>query len=317
MKYQGKRFWLWGMMATSLVLLAVMSCGKKDSGSSSDDSDDAAESAIGTINSAADDASDGGFAWSDPTRTQMFAGMIEKLLLPKNAWAATCTNTDFPINATCSSSVKTTSPSCTFGPMDKFTLSGTIKLTFSNTSCPSPKNMATNEYVIREVTPMTIVGPRGGTLTNSTASKADYNQVTYGGGTKITKTAGGWTLEVLGMHRTLTGPGATEIFSVSSRTNSPITITGALGRAGRTMNGGELEINHNLAKFTAKHVPSNLTWSAGCCHPSSGTMTVTRSGSVTGTATISFTGCDANGSGNATVTDSSGASKEIKFSSCH
>jgi len=76
------------------------------------------------------------------------------------------------------------------------------------------------------------------------------------------------------------------------------------------MNGGSLEVNHNLAGFTAIFTPSNLQWSAGCCHPVAGSLAVTYSGSKTGTATVSFNGC-----GSATV-NQDGQSQAVEFSYC-
>jgi hypothetical protein len=157
---------------------------------------------------------------------------------------------------------------------------------------------------------LSIVGPRGGTVTNASSTSSDYTGASYGGGGRLTKTASGYDLDILGKHKSLTY-NSKSIFNISIRTLSTMQVTGGLSRSSRTLNGGQLQINHNLAKFTATIVPTNLQYSNTCCHPISGSLALTYSGSKTGSATITFS----SGCGVASKTEN-GQSSQVELSYC-
>jgi hypothetical protein len=117
-------------------------------------------------------------------------------------------------------------------------------------------------------------------------------------------------MDLHGKHHSFVGRRGREVYNVSLRTLQPIVITGGLSRANRLVNSGQIEVNHNLAKFTALITPSNIQWSSDCCHPVSGSLSVTYSGSKTGTSTVTFQGC-----GSAQVNDN-GQSEDIELSYC-
>ena len=142
-----------------------------------------------------------------------------------------------------------------------------------------------------------------------TCDGADRSGNTFGGGGRLTKTAGGWTVEVLGKNKRFSR-GGRELFNISTRTLTPISVTGSLSRASRVVNGGSFEVIHNKAQFVATYVPSNLTWSSACCHPVSGSLAVTYAGSVTGSSSVTFNGC-----GTATMVKD-GLSSQITLNYC-
>jgi hypothetical protein len=169
--------------------------------------------------------------------------------------------------------------------------------------------MASTGNTVTRTYNLEISGPRGGKINHSSDNRSDYRGTSYGGGGRLVKTAAGWDLSVLGRNSVLSFRGK-NIFDVSVRTITPMNITGSLSRAGRVVNGGQLEVNHNLAGFTSVITPTNLQWSNTCCHPISGSLAVTYSGSKTGSATVSFHGC-----GSASV-NQGGQTSVIQMSYC-
>jgi hypothetical protein len=124
-----------------------------------------------------------------------------------------------------------------------------------------------------------ISGPYGGVLS-----------VTSDGGGRLTKTAGGWSVEILGKHKELTFRGR-KLVDLSISTPTALQVTGSLSRQSRVINSGSYQVVHNLAGFTAVYVPQNLTYESSCCHPVSGSLSVTFTGSVTGSGSVTFNGC--------------------------
>ena len=143
-------------------------------------------------------------------------------------------------------------------------------------------------YSITRAPNYTITGRRGATI----AVTSD------GGGQKLTKTSTGvYSWDTLGIRRVATSAAGAQVFDISTKTNSAITVTGS-SRAGRVLSGGELQITHSLKNYVVKLAPSAVTWTSTCNCPTSGKW----SGSATGDETadsfvIEFTGC-----GTATVT---------------
>ena len=287
--------------ALLLLALVAFGCGKKDS---IDDSvGDAVESAVTTAGGVADEQAGSGFAVAPMTRAERLLAELEGTLLPK-AWAImSCSGR--AVAASCAVSApytRSVSYDCTMGT---FGMSGTVTLTYSSSAC----NLASANDSVTRTYDMTVTGPRGGSLRRFTTVHTDYRGNSISGGGRITKTASGYTLEVLGNNRVLSANG-NSLFDISVRTTSPINVTGGLLRAGRVMDGGAVEVIHNKAQFTATWIPSQVTWTAGCCYPTSGTASLELSGSQTGTASVTFTGC-----GTATVTKGD-TTKDITLANC-
>ena len=275
------------IIVAGLLCVFLSACGKK---AELDDSvGDSVESAVTTVGGILDEQSGGGFAVESTEAT-----------------FAVCSGR--AVDASCSGAIRSASyAGCSLG-LGLFTLTGSVSLTYSSDAICTAGLGNVGDYVIRTYD-LAVMGPRGGTLRRFTSAHTDYEGDSISGGGKLTRTAGGYQVEVLGNTRVLS-VGGTDVFDISVRTTSPISATG-LPRASRTLNGGALEIIHNLAEYTATWVPANLSWSAGCCYPTSGSATISFSGSKSGTATVQFTGCGA-----ATVSNEDGATKELTFTNC-
>jgi hypothetical protein len=278
-----------------LSLLTVSCAEKKSSLDNVVDPETAAiESAVSLISGMADDQVGSSYA----VRSE---GWKQQALLPA-AFASGCSRA---VYNTCNSGVKSeTYVSCTPG-LTNFSLNGNVTLTYNNSVC----DLNTVGATVTRTYNVNISGPRGGELTISSNSKQDYKGNNYGGGGKITVTNAGWNLDILGKHKVLTFKDKT-LYDVSTRTVTPLVITGSLSRASRNINAGQLEVNHNKAGFSALFNPQNLQWNNSCCHPISGSLNVVWSGSKTGSATVSFQGC-----GQAQVNEN-GQTKDIELSYC-
>lgn len=288
--------------ALALIVISQLACQKKnndtDSTSSLDPVEASLETGISMISGMSDDQAGGSLAMS-PIRPR---SLIAEGLFPLAHASTSCSR---PITATCSSGVRALNyDGCTVASTSR-TMNGSANLTYSDNSCA----LSTNGDTVTRTMDIEISGPRGGVYSLSSDSQADYNGNIYGGGGRITKTSGGWNLDILGRHSSFTYKGKS-LASVSVRTLSAMQVTGSLSRSSRVVSGGQLEVNHNLSGFTALITPSNLEWSSICCHPVSGSLSVTYSGSKSGSATVSFNGCGA-----ADVT-SDGQTKSIEFSYC-
>lgn len=288
------------LMVFSLMVLMCVSCAKKNETSSDVDPVEASvESGITMISGMADEQVGASLAYRAPeTRPTVWAS-----LLGSQAWAADCTRAYY---SSCISGVKNANYNqCSISGTSR-QLTGNVALTYSDMSC----GLSSNGDTVTRTYSLKINGPRGGEVEHSSDSQTDYrNGSAYGGGGRLTKTSTGWQLDILGRHTTLKFSGR-ELFDVSIRTLSPLSVSGGLNRASRVVQGGQLEVNHNIAKFTTTITPSNLQWSAACCHPTSGSLSMSFSGTKTGSASVTFNGC-----GSATV-DQGGQTSTIQLSYC-
>src|SRR4051812_20935494 len=152
-----------------------------------------------------------------PVWRQVYDGVV------RTAYAGGCVQALF---AACSSGVRTRAfDQCSIGAA---TLDGMVTLTFSDTrSCAV---LAAKDWVNRSAD-FTLTGPWGGTLQVSSP----------GGGQLLTKSASGFDYSVPGMRRVLTGPGGRTLFDISTRTTTPIQLSGS-SRADLVMVSGALEV---------------------------------------------------------------------------
>jgi hypothetical protein len=269
------------ILLAMLIGLSFLGCGKKNA---ADDEtlnavEATVESGVSMISGLSDDQSGTSYASKSETAPKN----IWQLLLGEKAYADNCTRAIFQ---SCVSGVKTTDfDSCQIAGTLR-SITGNVTLSFSDSGC----SMASVGNSVNRTYDLDISGPRGGVVSITSATNADYNGNSYGGGGVLEKTSGGWEIEILGRHSALSKNGR-QFFNISTRTLSNVQITGSLDRSNRVVNSGQIEVNHNLAKFTALFQPNNLTWTSSCCHPVSGSLGVTYSGSKTGTATVTFNGC--------------------------
>ena len=291
-------------MKTTLILLSafvlLVSCnGRQDSTTSSDDTlATSAEDAVTTLSALLDDESNEAYATN---HKKSYQEILQDIVIPK-AHAANCIR---PVNLACDNGVK----SSTFEDCSSFrglvVASGNITLDYSQNDC----SMGSDGDQVARTYNYEIVGPRGGQLDVSSDDHEDYRGNTIGGGAVLTNTAAGHSLEILGKHKVFTRNGNIRR-DRSIRTTEPLEISGGLRRSVRQVNNGQLEIIHNLAEFTATYTAEDVVWSSSCCHPVSGSLSVEYTGSVEGTASITFNSC-----GQAEI-ERNGETSNVEFTYC-
>ncbi|MCE3011236.1 MAG: hypothetical protein LW875_11560 [Proteobacteria bacterium] len=285
----------------SLMLIGLVAgCGKKEEAQTSVDPVEATmESGLSVISGMADEQAGSGYAIMNKSLPSVW-----DVLAPQAAVASSACSR--ALSSSCVSSRRSASHNgCSVGA-GLVTLTGQVDLTYSQSSCLMTNNgdSVTRTYNVQ------FEGPRGATLSLSSAVETDYRGSSYGGGGRLTKTASGFDLEVFGRHSQLVSSRGRQLYDVSVRTLSPLSISGSLSRSSRTVISGSLEVNHNLAGFTAVFTPTNLQWSGSCCHPISGSVSVSYSGAKTGSATVNFNGC-----GSAQV-NQDGQTQTVELSYC-
>jgi hypothetical protein len=270
-----------------LSLALTLSCGVKPEikqNSVSETFSASVEATVTSISGIMDEQSNESFAKAEPTLKEKIITGFGDLLIP-NAYAESCISTGRARFAECIDGVKQVSyMDCSIGNT-RFVKSGSVKLEYSNESCLMDE---LGDSVVRTFD-VTRTGPMGGFLHTFSNSHIDYRGNDIFGGSELTKTEDGYSLEIIGKNKTLQK--RHRKFDISVRTISPLEIVGKLTRANRRIANGELEVNHNLAEFTALYNAQNLTWESECCYPTSGTLSVTFTGTVEGSASIAFNGC--------------------------
>lgn len=292
----------------SLITLSFQFGCKKDE-TSTDVTLDAIETGITSISELADDVENQSLAFHLNTQPKSpFVELLESLKISE-AHAADCTGRAGGLD--CTSGVKNlVYNNCTV-PTTNQTISGYVNLQFSDTmDCFLT---ATDDEVIR-THDFTRTTPWGAVITSTSDAKSDYTNLSYGGGSTLTKLAGpnnNYELVILGKHRTRTTAGGRSALDLSIRTTTPIVMTNLI-RSQRTINSGRLEVAHNLKEFTVAFEPSSpLTFSSNCCYPIGGTLNIEISGSINTTGQIEFNNsCDT-----ATVTKN-GVSSDVSLYSC-
>ncbi len=269
-----------GILTLGTVALIGFGCGKLGSYSFGDNEIDESSQSAGDDLSSMDESVSGAVSVSRgdvEEAVESFGAVVEDI---SSKSRAICTSASF---TSCTSSARTRDfDSCTIGTT---TWDGVINLAFNQTDC---KLDAPGETVTRTLASpgMVITGRRGATITATTDTATTWDGTSVGGGHKLTRTATGFTLSILGIHRSGKIAGA-EFMNISRKTTTDLTITGT-GRNGRVVSEGTIVTYHNLKKFNVAWTPSELTWGADCRCPTSGTMTGVSTGSVEGTFTMTF-----------------------------
>ena len=286
----------------SLLLVAIIAtgCGLRDNTDTAADEELTAsvEDAVTTMSAIMDDQE--GESYSVNSQ-KSYHEMIEEILLPK-AYAAGCIR---PAIKVCDNGVKTSTFSDCSGYRGLVTASGEITLNFSENDC----SMDTAGDNVNRTYSYTFDLPRGGQLEVSSADGEDYSGDVIGGGALLTKTVGGFELDILGKHKVYTRNDRVRL-NRSVKTLQPLQIIGGLRRSVRRVTDGQVQVSHNLAEFKAVYTADSLEWSSSCCHPVSGTLSVDYTGSREGSGTVTFGSC-----GTATL-DKDGETHEIQFSYC-
>lgn len=271
-------------ISTSLLLLFLISSCAKQKGGTSEDIARAVESGLAGMIGVVDEQGD--------------QDIVDNNLAACSGRAST--------ESCQSSSYRRKDYNCTVGNLD---VTGYVVLTYGSGQTDCFIN-ADTENVTRtfNLTRDTVFG---GTVAITDTTHNNYLGNSIGGGARLTRnTATSWQIEVLGKRRVRKTSGGSTIIDISMETSSPISVSNSLTRATRTINGGTLKVYHNLAKYTSEMTPNNITYDDGCCYPTGGSVSVTFTGEVTGSASVSFSSC-----GNATVTKGDKA-YAVQFYSC-
>ena len=267
------------LITIAVIFAVTQGCKNKtadEDTTSVNDTEAVVESAMTAVSGSLDEQSNSSFAFLSVKPNSIWA-----TLLIDKAQAAACSRAYLQA---CSNGVKQIEYSECSTLNGVRQMSGNVKLAFSNASCTMNSN---GDFVTRTYS-TAITGPRGGVVSNSSDSASDYRGTSYGGGAKVTKTAAGFNLDILGKHKRMDRNGR-QLFNVSLRTLQSLEVTGGVTRAARHVSNGQLEVNHNLAKFSSVLTASNIAWGDCSCYPVSGSLSISFSGSKTGSATVTFT----------------------------
>jgi hypothetical protein len=303
-------------MRSALVLVAAVafSCGRLggNNGETVDYNAEAANAA-GEQMAAIDEGAAGsgiGFRDSPAAPPAPWKHDLINLFTLPSAYAASCTlasnwmcSTTVPAGApagTMSAIVGDFSGGCSSGGI---TLTGKTEIDFSTSSCHIPAN---GDYLIRF--PNYTFNALGYTLAVSVPS---------GGGQKLMRTGlNAFEFTGLGVERVATDSKGKTLFDIETTTGSPVTVTGST-RAGRTVNGGSIVVEHKLAAFTTTLVPNNLTWSSGCNCPTSGSLAATNSGSRHNSFTITMGPACGDATISGSEADGGMISDSVSLQHCH
>ena len=284
-------------MRLHVGVLFAAACTLTACGGLLQDTEEVANS-TGDVMSSFDEAGQGGsFAYLMPLRrtdysSPTFLQRVSNAVIPSAEASGACVLETF---SACSNGDRNKMfDDCTFGASS---LSGSVDLAFSQSDCSL---MNVGDSVTRTAN-FTLTGASAASLTVSAPN----------GGQTITKTADGWSYSVGGMERIGKDSKGTTQFDISTTTLSDISVTGNR-RDGRVMTGGQLQVKHNLAGYTAVLTPNNITWNATCNCAVSGSFagTVTNEAGKSESFTVDITGC-----GKATVTTQS-KTKDVTLDRC-
>lgn len=252
--------------------------------------------------------------------------MIAALSPVQSSFAATsCPTIESSSLSSCSSGLLTLNYSdCNFG-LSLTVWNGTQTIDYSP-SCPASLTQISDlsgHTITRTfgtgTTETTILGVAT-TLDTASASGSGWDSsisVTNGGEqSQYTDAGGDRTLSILGLHLHAVSATGSVLYDHTVSTSSGIAITGH--GITRAIASGTVTVEHNLAKYTAQaQITTSLLYTrAACCHPDSGVITSTLTGSTQGTETLTFTGATTGKCGTATLVSASGTSTDITLSHC-
>ena len=181
---------------------------------------------------------------------------------------------------------KATYTDCAIGA-SSLKYSGSVTLTYNRAAC----SMAVPDSTVTRTIELARDGLAGSTVNTSSSTHTDYRGTSIGGGSVITKTSDGRTLAINGIHKVKTTSAGKKAFDISFRTTTAFELTN-VSENSLTVASGTMEVIHNLAEYTATFSSKDLVYdSSTCCYPTSGTISVTYDGSVTGTGSVSFGEC--------------------------
>lgn len=100
----------------------------------------------------------------------------------------------------------------------------------------------------------------------------------------------------------------------SLRSTTSLSVSGTKANANRKIQSGAITIDDNANGLTAFVTITNAEWaSSDCCYPRAGTLTVSVTGSKTGTGSVTFAGVAC---GRMAIVDFEGKTSEVTLQSC-
>lgn len=190
----------------------------------------------------------------------------------KMAPAANCAR---PVTVNCTSSTLQSIlySSCTIG---EYAVTGTVELDYSTAQACTDSEA--DSIVIDNGESVVRTADFGFVSTNTTYAHD---------GTSTFSRAGGTYTISLANTITKTTSGQTNYIHTYSSSNLALN---QIPRSGRQIATGNVSVSHSNTDFTAAYSFSNVSWGNGCCHPTSGSIDITLTGTVTnGTGTLTFT----------------------------
>ena len=295
-----------GVLLSTLFLMTA--CGSSTSNSSSTYDTSTAEVAAQSVAGAAGASDNTGTVVTLNSSPQieknkkLMAFDLIDMLFESKASASACSSNAPVIGAACSGTgakVMTLNMGSCSGLVGTWT--GSYTLTFdSNSSCSTAASSGLMSMASGSSVVITTVnaGLNVGNYTVSMSSSSSGYSVAESGGISVTCNMGGCstsrTVSILGVNRILMLGSAT-LYNHTVNTPTPFTITGV--GAAKQISAGQIQLQHNLAHFMATTtISQTLGFSAGCCLPTSGSMTTAFSNGKSGAETITFGSC-----GSATV----------------
>lgn len=174
-------------------------------------------------------------------------------------------------------------------------LRGLVKLDFNTNSC----SLSVEGNQVRRTFSLVADRILGGAVSKSSAAHQNYLGEEIGGGSVLTRLESAsanlpaWSFAVLGKHVQFYNRFSRKVADISISTEGEIGIEGLRPHsANRTVNGGTLRVDHNLAQYTARFSPVNLVYEESCRCPVAGTLNASwsRAGEVK-SGSIEFLSC--------------------------
>ncbi len=317
----------WILILTTIAF--ITSCKKSAEEDSSDSTTDASsniiESAVSESNSQAN-AIVTARASLEPQEFLSLEESIQAIADMQNSQRTTCSIAS--ARSSCSSSAITLTWNCTIGS-SSVQYTGVINETFSGFGaavCQLNGNGSTLTRVISNSNPRKLTFSTGATITSHMNPETAWDGTTFPSastGTTIARaesgTVGGFSCSAGNACYTTTINGLQNTGKTSTgREFFDHLISGTIYSQGSKSNSnlvfsGSLSIWHQLAQYKAVNTFNSLTWGdSSCCYPTSGSISSTLTGSISGSWTTTFSST----CGQATFVNESSTSRTITLNNC-
>ncbi len=179
--------------------------------------------------------------------------------------------------------------SCSAG---SYTAAGTIALTYNT-------DLGCNESIVgipsggttvtRTTQSFILTAANGVTTKTSSEPFSNYLGSPVGGGeTLFIIGPQSFSLNINGFTRVRAATDGTVFFSHSMRTTLPLIVSGSRTTNNRNINNGSMLIDNNGSRYSSVLQFFSVAYAGTCCHPVSGNMTATYTGSFNSTISMTF-----------------------------